>query len=436
MRPFGFNVIGHVSANAGLGVVARSAIRLILNKGYPLATFDVDPGHGRGQHDATYSEFSVGSIDALPYGINLVILSMTALPDVLLQHRIPLRDDVISAGFFWWELPALSDIWIKSLEQFDVLVAGSHYLRSTFERFVAETPTIAASHALQPFDDVRPDRPKFGLPGDKTVFVCIVEPTSDPIRKNPFAVVEAFRRAFSQDDSAHLVVKVNNVQADRESSGLLRQLRREVASLGPRATLIEQVLPYGDVLQLYSSCDVFVSLHRAEGLGLGLMEAMALGKPVIATGWSGNMTFMNHLNSCIVGFRLIPVGGSLKVYSRAFLKQEVHWAEPDLEEAAAWMRALERDPALRTSIGSVAAEDMRRYRVEAERGTFLDELRAMLEHFSLLPNTRTKALEASLSELRDAQFESNAGTIRRVLRKIREILNRHFLWRIRSRDLP
>src|ERR1700682_3570202 len=225
MRPFGFNVIGHVSANAGLGVVARSVIGLILNKGYPLATFDVDPGRGRGQHDLTFSQLAVRSIDELPYGISLVILSMTSLPDILLDGRIRLREDVINAGFFWWELPALPDIWIKSLEQFDVLVAGSQYLRSTFERSVPGTPALHALHALQNFDGVQSDRLKFGLPQDKTVFVCIVEPTSDPIRKDPIAAVQAFRNAFSEDDSVHLVVKVNNGQADRESSGLLKQMR-------------------------------------------------------------------------------------------------------------------------------------------------------------------------------------------------------------------
>src|SRR6202011_739764 len=118
----------------------------------------------------------------------------------------------------------------------------------------------------------------------------------------------AFQSAFSSDDSAHLVIKVNNAQAAGARSSLLAQLRDQVANLGNRVTLVENVLAYDEVLQLYASCDVFVGLHRAEGLGLGLMEAMALGKPVIATGWSGNMTFMNQVNSCLVGFLLNQIG--------------------------------------------------------------------------------------------------------------------------------
>src|SRR5206468_306111 len=143
-------------------------------------------------------------------------------------------------------------------------------------------------------------------------------------------------------------------QAGGGRSNLLAELRDEIARLGNRVTLIESILTYAEVLQLYASCDVFVSLHRAEGFGLGLMEAMALGKPVIATGWSGNMTFMNRVNSCLVGFRLIPVDGSVGPYSRAFLGREVRWADPETDEAAAWMQVLARDATLRASIGQKA----------------------------------------------------------------------------------
>src|SRR5438552_11448509 len=306
-RPFGFNVIGHISANVGVGIVARDAIRLMLQKGYPVVTFDIDPGRGRSGHETAYAHLAAPSIDDLPYSISLIILSITSLPDSILDGRIKLRDDVVNAGYFWWELPVIPEIWVKSLEQFDVLVVGSQYLRSTFERYVSGTPAVYAQHALQDLGGIHPDRAKFGLPHDKVTFICILEPTSDPARKNPFAAIRAFEGAFSSEDPAHLVINVNNAQAGGRGSDLLAQLRNEVMRLGNRVTLIKNFLTYGEVLQLYASCDVFVGLHRAEGLGLGLMEAMALGKPVIATGWSGNMTFMNHANSCLIGYRLIPV---------------------------------------------------------------------------------------------------------------------------------
>jgi glycosyltransferase involved in cell wall biosynthesis len=435
-RPFGFNVIGHISANVGVGVVAREAIRLMLQKGYPVATFDIDPGRGRSGHETAYAKLAAPSIDDLPYGISLIILSITSLPDIILDGRVKLRDDVVNAGYFWWELPVIPEIWVKSLEQFDVLVAGSQYLRSTFERHVPGTPAVYAQHGLQDLGGIHPDRAKFGLPVDKVIFVCILEPTSDPARKNPFAAIRAFQGAFSSEEPAHLVIKVNNAQAGGGGSDLLAQLRNEVTHLGKRVTLIENILTYGEVLQLYASCDVFVGLHRAEGLGLGLMEAMALGKPVIATGWSGNMTFMNHVNSCLVGYRLIPVNGSLGVYSRAFLKQESRWADPNLDEAEAWMKALARNATLRASIGRNAAEAMRRHCAEAERGVFIDELRTIWEQQQFLPRStagKMDRMDASLKTLREARFKHHAGPIEKARRKSIALAERHLLWRFRSK---
>jgi glycosyltransferase involved in cell wall biosynthesis len=164
-----------------------------------------------------------------------------------------------------------------------------------------------------------------------------------------------------------------------------------------------------------------------------LMEAMALGKPVIATGWSGNMTFMNHANSCLVGYRLIPVNGNLGVYSRAFLKQEAYWADPNLDEAEAWMKALARDATLRASIGRHAAEAMHRHRAEAERGVFIDELRTIWEQQQFLPRSPAGRTDAGLRTLREARLNHNAGPIEKARQRSVALAERHLLWRFRSK---
>jgi hypothetical protein len=122
-----------------------------------------------------------------------------------------------------------------------------------------------------------------------------------------------------------------------------------------------------------------VSLHRSEGIGLGLMEAMALGKPVIATGWSGNMSFMDRSNACVVAYELVPVRSGTYVYSEEVLGPRAVWAEPDITNAAEWMRALVEHQDVRARIGQSAREAMSRYQEEAQRGLFLDELRMILE---------------------------------------------------------
>jgi glycosyltransferase involved in cell wall biosynthesis len=193
------------------------------------------------------------------------------------------------------------------------------------------------------------------------------------------AVLEAFQRAFDQSPRAHLVIKINNPGIGSELHPFVQQLQQRYSGYRQIHVLAE-TLSYGDVLSLYASCDVYVSLHRAEGLGLGLMEAMTLGKPVIATAWSGNMTFMNYTNSCPVNYHLIPADASTAIYRKETLGMKTIWADPDIDEAATWMRRLADDPDLRAEIGRKAADDMRQWQDEARHGKFIDELQAILEH--------------------------------------------------------
>jgi hypothetical protein len=138
-------------------------------------------------------------------------------------------------------------------------------------------------------------------------------------------------------------------------------------------------LSYPDVLNLYASCDVYVSLHRAEGLGLGLMESMLLGKPVIATGWSGNMTFMNRQNSFPIDYHLMPVKGSIPNYRINIHGSNTAWAQPDINDAVTWMERLACDQNLRTSIGRKAEVDLQIWQNEARQGKFVDELQTIWE---------------------------------------------------------
>jgi glycosyltransferase involved in cell wall biosynthesis len=136
------------------------------------------------------------------------------------------------------------------------------------------------------------------------------------------------------------------------------------------------------VLSLYASCDAFVSLHRAEGLGLILMEMMALGKPVITTAWSGNMDFTTAENSCLVGFDMIEVSASHLAYrNESGSNVAVRWADPSLPEAAGWMRKLADDAELRATMGAQASADMASRLAEHNSPAIVEELRRLYEAF-------------------------------------------------------
>jgi glycosyltransferase involved in cell wall biosynthesis len=433
-RAFGFNVIGPISANAGVAILARSVVRILVQRGYPVALLDVDPGLGRGGHDLTYESLMVKSQDELPYAVNLSVLSITALPDFVIQRPALMRGDTLNVGCFVWELAALPRVWKEALEFFDVLVAKSDFIRSTFENTLPQVPTISSIYPLALPRDVQANRARFDIPNDAVVFVCIVDPTSDPERKNPFAAIEAFRNALGDDEQAWLVVKVNNATHNGNAHALVPKIRAHCRSHA-RILLIEEGLSYPEVLSLYASCDVFVALHRSEGLGLGPLEAMALGKPVIATGWSGNMTYMDHHNACLVRYKLIPVAGSLPVYTRQFLGTDALWADPDLEHAAAWMKRLANDPDLRSRIGRRAEESVAEFMRKGEEAKFATELYAIWQSRDYLP-ARPALSDQDVARLREIAFEHSASVTQVMANKARRVLDRHFIWRFRRFMAP
>lgn len=429
-RPFGFNIVGHVSANLGLGVAARHLIHLILTRGFPVSILDIEAGRGRDRQDLTFQAYTVLSARDLPYAVNLLLLP----PETILggfaqdsEHRsLLLRDDALNVGIIMWEQMTVPVAWVNLLTILDVVAAPSDFIRATFETRLSGVKVISARFPIYLPSGVAGSRERFGLPKDRTLFVTSFEPISDMERKNPVAVINAFCRAFTDSAEAGLVIKVNNpTQGGVVHPGV--QMLRQRCGDDPRIRLIDEPLSYRDVLALYASCDVFVSLHRSEGLGLGLMEAMALGKPVIATGWSGNMSFMDHTNSCLVGYDLIPVRGSLPVYRRRLLGRSAVWASPKVEDAAAWMARLAPDSDLRLAIGKKASDSIALRQEEAARGGFLDEISVIWEQYPAMESMRRK----KRPEFQEWWVRERARWANPLTKRVERALERHVLWRFK-----
>lgn len=236
-----------------------------------------------------------------------------------------------------WELPRYPELWARQLERFDEVWAGSQFIADAIKPAVSvpvfHMPLATQMHLVAPTS-----RRYFGIPESAYAFLFFFDLRSYVERKNPYAVLEAFRRFLKRRPWAQacLVVKVHGM-ANAPEAG--EELRRRANEIDPRLLLIDRQLDEDEVHALIYNCDAYLSLHRAEGYGLGLAEAMCLGKPVIGTAYSGNMDFMNSDVARLVPSQLIPVAENSYPYWEGQT-----WAEPSIESAVRWMVKLYDDP--------------------------------------------------------------------------------------------
>jgi glycosyltransferase involved in cell wall biosynthesis len=208
-------------------------------------------------------------------------------------------------------------------------------------------------------------RRQLSLDPDRFVFLVLADAASVLLRKNPEGAMTAFRDAFGDSRDVELVVKINHPELDPEGVAKLK------AAASASIRVLDRVSSREEIDGLLTQCDALVSLHRSEGLGLPCAEAMALGKPVIATDYSGSTDFLDAKTGYPVAYRMARLSQAIGPY-----EEGAAWAEPDLAAAAAAMRSVyeNRDEARRR--GAAAAE-----RIEARygRGAVAGMLRNRLE---------------------------------------------------------
>ena len=388
-RPWGYNVIGYISGALGLGVAGRNSVRTLLQRGERVWVLDIDPGFGRIGTDPTFEHLHAKPPGA-PFTVNLFHIN----PEQILQFerewwkKTSMRR-TLNVCVPFWELPKLPSAWLPVLEAMDCVLAPSRFIYDACRAALPGGAVLLYSQCVYVPDDIVPDRCRWALPEDAVVFLSALDLFSDITRKNPWAVVECFRSAFPSRADVHLVVKVSGQPTERATQNEYMRLCASAAQ-DPRISVIAEHLPYRDVLTLYASCDVLVSLHRSEGLGLHLMEAMALGKTVVATGWSGNTDFMTETNSCLVGYKLVPVISADVNYRAELIGTNQVWADPDLGDAVSLMRRLGEDFSLRQSLGRQAKSDMSSLKADASHGAVFDVLQSQADDDAknLLPHKR------------------------------------------------
>lgn len=427
--PFGLNIIGYASANLGLGNTLRQFVTSFIERGINICILDLDPGGDRSKFDNRFEYLTVKHALELPYAVNLFIISALKLSDFALYPPKGLQvEGRLNVAFPWWELTDIPKYWVDACQVFDALVTGSEFVHNTFSTHVSDIPILLTQHPVYIPNVVISNRARFQLPENVFLVYTGFEPNSDTVRKNPFSAVEAFTRAFPCSFDCHLVIKVNN--ANHLSGKNLEVFEKMLALIrsDQRIHLIEECLPYEELLSLYASCDVFISLHRSEGFGLIPLEAMRLGKPVIATAWSGNMSYMNYLNSCLVDFKFVDTEDSY-FYSKENLGINTFWAEPDVNQAVAWLQKLFNDSHFRADRGLRAFVDSKQYHEQASKLQFVDELKAIWESREFIPQRNR---EYFFNKALESRRRLDMSQVQWLFYKINLLFERHILWRFRK----
>jgi glycosyltransferase involved in cell wall biosynthesis len=294
----------------------------------PFALCDFNCGNLSRTANATWSH---RISTANPYWLNLFHINADQMDVALANLGKSFFANHYNIGFWHWETPDFPDKWLSAFATVDEVWVPSQFVLDSISA-KAPCPVIRMPHAIR-FDvnSENVTRASFGLPHNSFLFLAMSDLRSGQFRKNPVGAIAAFRQAFPKPENIGLVIKINNGASDPDE---IRQLRAYVNDM-PNVFVIDRTLSRQDTYNLEAVCDCFVSLHRAEGFGLGLAESMFLGKPVIGTNWSGNRDFMNPTNSCPVNYQLVSLKRDCGPYAAGHI-----WAEPDLDHAAWYMRQL------------------------------------------------------------------------------------------------
>lgn len=360
----GVNLYGYFSRWLGLGECARLYANAMLVSGYPVSLHDVDIDIPHSRRDRTLVSH-MGSVSS--FTRDLIFVNPDHWEDTLRSIGSAQGNGRHVIGFWFWELENFPEEWLHALDQVDEIMVSSTFVEQALRK-VCHKPVTRVPLPLMQGSDSGLQRSHFGLPDQHYVFFSSFDFNSTVARKNPHAVIEAFCLAFPRgDEQVTLLIKSSN--GDRNVELLMALLA--VAARDRRILVRDDLLERHDLRALHRCIDVYVSLHRCEGFGLGMAEAMSMGKPVVATAYSGNMEFMTPANSCLVDYRMIAVRAGEYPHSDG-----QQWADPDLQHAAGQMQALYTDRGLGDRLGAQAAKDMaQNFSVKACMDVLADRLR-------------------------------------------------------------
>jgi glycosyltransferase involved in cell wall biosynthesis len=365
-REHGLAIYGFFHTETGLGQAARAISSAFATSGIPSSRHTFRAPGCKNDIEWDTSSTLENRFDAALLAINadnVMYLDHLMNPELIKANR--------TAGLFYWELPVFPGMWAKAFDAIEEVWVSSTFtansMRSTTQKNIRVLPVPVPLNDM----DQKEARSALGLPSDRLIYLATFDFNSFPERKNPLGVIRAFVDAFPSDteSSPLLVVKCHGAH----NRGAYSDELSAVVARSRNIMLVDKVYSQIEMLQLQAAADIYVSLHRSEGFGLNLAEAMAAGKLVIATNFSGNVDFTKQDNSLLVDFDMRQVRDGEYV-----AWQGQWWADPRHDEAVSVLRLAESQPGLRARLGEAAkkfvASELSSERIGATMARYVDEL--------------------------------------------------------------
>ena len=348
-------LVGHPFSPSGRGEDVRSALRALTTVGSCVGILDIYGLNPKTDPDMRRS-LTPHLVRRLSPKLNIFFINGNEVEAVFKHIGDDWPHEAYNIICPAWELSIYPEEWSRQLNRFDEVLSPSQFIFNSVRDAVSNAKSYVPFASQVELSSYL-GRKYFGISESSFVFLFFFDLTSYIERKNPLSVVRAFEKLYDQNKShdTQLVIKLNG-SASRMDDFLRFISIVEECRVRDRVIIIDETLTNNEIKNLIRCCDCFVSLHRSEGFGRGMAEAMYLGNPVIATGYSGNMDFMNNENSCLVDFKLVPVLDGQYPHGKGQV-----WADPDIDHAAWYMNKVLVDRDYGRRLGGIGSRHIRQF---------------------------------------------------------------------------